>query len=98
MPRVEILLDQIQNQETDQRGVAGQWIMGPKHSDFYNQMFPHHNDQSGGKWHPRVKSEHGQRILIYFCRVQGIRGKNWFVLPEFSEEFENQYRQAVQMN
>jgi len=83
MARFGDLIDDINNQRNDSEGEKGKWIKATKHSDMFNKRNPGHSDPNGGAWHAEAMEECTKgNILIY-----KIGHDNWFVLPEFEDEF-----------
>jgi hypothetical protein len=91
MPRFTDLIDDINNQGTDNDGVKGEWIKATKHSKMYNSRNLNHPDIKGWKWFVEVNEECKKgNILIY-----KVGKYNYFVLPKYQQNFLSKFPNAV---
>jgi hypothetical protein len=87
--RFEELLSDIENH--DNIDYSGKWIKATVHSNLFNIRHSDHDDiDYGWDWFKEIIENYRKRnILIY-----KIGNRNWFVLPDFNNEFELKYPSA----
>lgn len=75
---------------TDIRNNNRKWIKATEHSRLYDARHLNHDDMpQGWNWWNEVENEYERgNILIYKDKSD----ENWFVLPVYGDEFENEYR------
>ncbi len=83
MSRFQELLEDIENND-------GRWIEATVHSDLYDARHPNHSDINGWRWFTEVEEAYEQKEILIFQRTRF----NWFVLPEFENEFKRHYPDA----
>ena len=88
--RFQDLIHQIDTQNSDSQCEQGKWIQAVKHSKEYDSINPTHTDSKGWKWWNEIEEHYKNGDILIFK----IGKYNWFVLPEFDEEFLTTYPKA----
>lgn len=73
-----------------QFGVNGKWIKATEHSKLFNTRHKNHLDKKGWIWFNEIIQKYRNGEIIIFK----IRYRNWFVLPEYEQEFLQIYPDA----